>query len=140
MRTASRGLLFGGAVLVVGGAVPTWLVVELPGETITVSGVAAFGRVHPVFNGVVAALLSGIAVLLGLRERPGSLGGAALAGLLVGGTAGVYLVDPGVAYGSGSLATPLTTVGPGVPVTVAGGLVTAVGGSLGVVDALVERD
>lgn len=136
MRRVSRVLLFGGAVVVVAGAVPTWLVVDLLSETLTVSGVAAFGRVHPAFNGVVTALLAGMAVLLGLHETPGSLLGAAVAGLLVAVLAGVYLVDPGVAYGGDDVAATLTTVGPGVPVTVAGGLLTAIGGVLG---AVVER-
>ncbi len=135
MRGASRVLLFGGAVLVVAGAVPTWLVVDLIDETLSVSGVAAFGRVHPVFNGVVTALLAAIAVLLGLRETPGGLAGAAVAGLLVVALAGVYLVAPVVAVGDGVAAT-LTTVGPGVVVTVAGGATTTTGGVLGVVEAL----
>lgn len=136
MQRAGRLLLFGGTVLVVAGAAPAWLVVDLLGETLAVSGVAAFGRVDPVFNGVVTALLAAVAVLLGLRETPASLAGAAVAGLLVVGVAGVYLLDPGLAYGD-DLAATLTTVGPGVYVTVVGGATISVGGCLG---ALERRD
>lgn len=123
--------MFGGAVVTVAGAIQTWLVVDAFDERLVVSGVAAFTRVHPVFNGVVTALLAAVAVLLGLRATPRRLAGVAVAGLLVAGVAGVYLVDPAVAYGD-RLAATLTTVEVGVPVTVAGGVLTAVGGVTGV--------
>jgi len=131
-RTVGRLLLVGGALVTVVGAVAASLVVDLFDETLTVTGVAAVRRVHPVFNGVVTALLAGIAVLFALEDRPVTLAGAAVAGLLVAGVAGVYLVDPALAYERGSLAVSLTAVGPGVFVTVVGGALTALGGAVAV--------
>jgi len=134
-RPVGRLLLFGGALLTVGGSALTWLVVDAVTETLLVGGLDAFARVSPAFNGVVTALLAAVVALLALEDSRSSLAAAAVAGLLVAGLAGVYLVDPALAYGgdTGRLAATVTTVGPGVYATVAGGLCVAAGAVLSAV-------
>lgn len=138
LRLLSRTLLFGGGLLiVVGGALP-WVVVDGFGGRVVVSGVAAFSRISPVFSGVVTALLAAMVVLLALDDRPSTVAAAAVLGLVVAALAGVYVVDPAVAYGrgqAGRLTAELTTADTGVYLTVLAGGAVLVGGVTGVVAA-----
>lgn len=131
-RTTGRLLLYGGASLVVSGSALTWLFVDTVEETVTVTGLDAVARVHPAFNGVVTALLAAVLAPLALADTRSGLAAAASVGLLVAGLAGVYLVDPAIAYGgdTGRLASTVTTVGIGVHATVAGGLCATAGAVL----------
>lgn len=136
-RLAGRALLLGGSLLTVVAAPLSWIVVDLPEETVRVSGLAALSQVHPALNGVVTALLGAAVALLALADRPAGLGAASALGLVIAAVGGVYLVDLELAYGGGSdaaLAATVTTVAVGVPLTVVAGLAVLVGGVVLVAD------
>lgn len=130
VRVVGRTLLFGGALLTVVGAAPTWVVVPLPAGDMTVSGLDAVSRIHPLFNGVVTALLSAVVVLLVLEDRPVALVAAAGVGLVVTAVAGAYVFAPRIVFGNdavGRITATVATTGPGVTVTGVGGLSVVVG-------------
>lgn len=137
-RLVSRVCLFGGSLLTVGSGLLPWVAVDGINGQVTLTGVTAFSRISPVFNGVVTALLAAVVVLLALDDREASLAGAGAVGLAIAAVAGVYVVDPVIAYGdapAGVLTAKLTTARVGVFLTVAGGAVVLAGGIIGAAEA-----
>ena len=127
-----------GAALAIVGAFLTWVSIgsgglETAGGSASASGIAMFGDVSPIFNGVVTAVLAVVCAALAATgfERENAQTAAVVLGVLVTVLAGVYVVAPNIPLGGGpgaQLVGALLQPGLGLWLTVLGGVGMAGGG------------